>query len=187
MKIPYKNRSIRTSLGIMAILVLIWVSISSAIAQQLSDEAQSLAKTWLLKNCDVGEEGQIENKLKKWGTQLEPAFLEAVDKGPDSTLLSELQQVLSQRFEQRQKLLKTGEGLGLSKEDLGAAQNVTLEQFITQEREDFILRYKSQALLGLGIVGGEKAKEILHKIASDEKSPLKRSAEQAIKKLPPNK
>lgn len=183
MKRPHGMQSVWVMLGAAAVILLAFALATSTVAQGPSEQVRSLALRWLLLNDDVGEEGVLEGELRNMGTQLEPVFLEALDKGPDSALLSELEQAAARRFEQNQELLKTGEGLGLSPEDLEAARSVTREQFIAQEKEDFILRYKSQAIAGLGITGTDKVGEVLQEIARDETSPLKSSAELALQKL----
>lgn len=183
MKPRVKTRCFRTWLAPAGAVVLSCGVVGSAMAQQLPPEALNLVRTWLVKNCEVGEARVLEQDLKKWGTRVEPAFLEAVKDGPDAKLLSEFEEAAAKRFDQRQELLKAGVGLGLSSEDLEAARRVTRDDFIAKEREDFVLRYKSQALAGLGIVGGAKAQGVLQGIARDSKSPLRGSAEQALKRL----
>jgi hypothetical protein len=67
---------------------------------------------------------------------------------------------------------------------MAVAKKMTRQDFIKREREAFILRYKSQAVAGLGLIGGPRAREALRKVANDKASPLRGSAEQAIKNLP---
>lgn len=176
-------RWFRLLLAPAAAIVVLWGVAGSAVAQQLPPEALNLVQTWLVKNCDIGEEQMLEQDLRQLGIRLEPAFLEALKDGPDAKLLSDFDEASGKRFDQRQELVKAGVGLGLGGEDLEAARKVTREDFITQEREDFILRYKSQALAGLGIVGGAKARGVLQGLARDEKSPLQGSAAQALERL----
>lgn len=183
MKRRYQARWFRSLLAHAAVVVVSCGAAGSAVAQQLPPEALNLVQTWLVKNCDLGEVRMLEQDLRQWGIRLEPAFLEAVQDGPDAKLLSEFDEAAGKRFDQRQELLKTDVGLGLSRDDLEAARKVSREEFIAQEREDFILRYKSQALAGLGIVGGAKVREVLQGLARDEKSPLKASAAQALERL----
>lgn len=80
-------------------------------------------------------------------------------------------------------MLESGETFGLSEEDLEIAKGITMEDFINQEKEDFILRYKSQALSGLGLVGDQNARELLQKISLDAESPLQVTAQQALKNM----
>lgn len=64
-----------------------------------------------------------------------------------------------------------------------APLEITEEQFISRETQDFIQGYRSQAIAGLGIVGGNEARSALERIARDQASPLHGSAEQALRKI----
>jgi len=155
----------------------------TAVAQQAVEPVHVLVATWLIKNCEVGEEKRLEIELKKGAEVARPLLLEAAAKGPDSKVLADFDRASGLRYQQRQTLLGKGEGLGLSKEDLEAARKITREGFVAREREDFDLRYRSQALLGLGIVGGDEAKSLLQRTARDKQSPLQSSAAEALRRM----
>ena len=151
--------------------------------QPLPEEARTAGTTWLVISCGLGERNQLEAILVRYKAELEPFFLEALDKGPDPKLAAGVQQAASTRFELRQEALKTGKGLGLSDADLQAAREVTREQYLAQEHEDFILRYRSQAVAALGIVDGAKGRAALEALARDQNSPLNGSAQEALRHL----
>jgi HEAT repeat protein len=79
--------------------------------------------------------------------------------------------------------LKRPSSLGLSPQDIEEARKVTRLDFIAQEKKDFDQRFRSQAVAGLGITGGAKAKAELQQLAKDEKSPLRTTAQQALAEL----
>ena len=171
-------------IGFLGAAVLIISFTSSVSPQPANDQAQAAARSWLLNSCDVGEVGALENQLRAAAPQLEPLFIQAFQNGPDGALVAEVEQAAAKRFERRQEILgNSGVTVGLSKEDIEAARAVGRDQFLSQAKNDFVLRYKSQALLGLGVVDGAKALEILQQTARDPKSPLKATAEQALLKL----
>lgn len=170
-------------IGFLGAAVLIISFTSSVSPQPANDQAQTAARSWLLNSCDVGEVGALENQLRAAAPQLEPLFIQAFQTGPDAALVAEVEQAAAKRFERRQEALNSGVATGLSKEDIEAARAVGRDQFVAQAKNDFVLRYKSQALLGLGVVDGAKALEILQQTARDPKSPLKATAEQALLKL----
>ena len=171
-------------IGFLGAAVLIISFTSSVSPQPANDQAQAAARSWLLNSCDVGEVGALENQLRAAAPQLEPLFIQAFQNGPDGALVAEVEQAAAKRFERRQEILgNSGVTVGLSKEDIEAARAVGRDQFVSQAKNDFVLRYKSQALLGLGVVDGAKALEILQQTARDPKSPLKATAEQALLKL----
>ena len=101
---------------------------------QLPPEAQSTGDTWLMKACDVGETDQLSPVLKKFPTQFEQFFLNALNNGPAPQLLTQIEAAASKIFDLRREALKTGKGLGLSETDLQAARRITREQYIAHER-----------------------------------------------------
>ena len=152
----------------------------TATAQVLPDEARVAPSTWLLRDCDQGESAQLQSTLKKYAAQLEGVFLDALNNGPDDKLLDAVAAAASRRFQYRQEALRTGAGLGLSAEDLQRAREITRDQYLQQQKSDFILRYKSQAVSALGIVAQTKGRAALQALARDTKSPLSTSAQQAL-------
>src|SRR5205807_7359306 len=146
----------------------------AALLGQAPDEAQKAADTWLVKNCDEGEQHELEAILAKYKTQLEPVFLQALDQGPDAKKIAAAQTDAARQFQKRQEALKTAKGLGLSDADLKAARAVTSEQYLAQQKDDFILRYRSQAVAALGVVDGALGKAKLRLLAQDDsQTPLR--------------
>jgi hypothetical protein len=154
---------------------------------RLSEADQQLAITWLLKNCEVGEQGRLARQIRERAEIFEPMFLDAAEKGPDPKLIEETERAAGSLYERNQERLKSPRPLGLSEQDVAAAASVTREQFVTAERANFLLRYRSQAVAGLGLTGGVKARALLQKLARDAKSPLRNSAAEALKQLAPPK
>jgi hypothetical protein len=148
----------------------------------LTDEARAVAVKWLLSNCETGEGNRLRDSLQRFKAELEPFFLQALHQGPDEKQLSDVQRASDAQYQQRQEVLKSGK-LPLKEEDRRAAQAVTRDQYVAEAKEDFVNRYKSQAVAGLGIVGGPKAKAELQSLSRDEKSPLRTSALEALKSM----
>ena len=165
--------------GVAALLLLL---ATSAFGQALSENARAQATHWLLDNC--GLQSSLRNDLRSAASPaLEAFFLDAARNGPDSSQVAEIEKAAAQRYELRQQALKRPEGLGLSAQDIEEARKVTREDFVAQEKKDFDLRFRSQAVAGLGLTGGAKAKTELQQISKDEKSPLRTSAQQALVEL----
>lgn len=169
--------------GAVPFLIVMFGFPDSARPQQIGERARAVAVEWLLSNCEMGEGTRVTSRLIEFRAELEPFFLRALQQGPDDKQLSELQRASEARYQQRQELLKSGQRLPLSDDDRKAAQAISREQYLAQEKEDFVLRYKSQAVAGLGIVGGPKAKAVLEPLSKDEKSPLRGSAQEALKRM----
>jgi hypothetical protein len=169
--------------GAVPLLIIAFGFPESARPQEITERARIVGLEWLLSNCEIGEGTRLTAQLAQFGAELEPFFLRALQEGPDNKLLSDHQRASETRYQQRQEMLKSGRRLPLSDDDRKAAQAITQEQYLAQEKEDFVLRYKSQAVAGLGIVGGPKAKSLLEPLSKDEKSPLRGSAQEALKRM----
>jgi hypothetical protein len=150
---------------------------------QLPPDAQPAGNTWLLKACDLHEQDQLSPVLRKFKSEFEEFFLNALENGPPPQLLADVETTASKTFDLRQQALKTGKGLGLSEADLQAARAITREQYLARARNDFVTSYKSRAVGGLGVVAGERGKAVLRAIASGQASPLQGSAQQALLQL----
>lgn len=174
----------------VAMVAVMWAGFYPRLASaQLPREAQLAGDTWLSKACDVGEKDQLSDVLRKFKPQFELFFLNALNNGPAPQLLKEIESAASMIYDLRREALKTGRGLGLSETDLQAAQRITREQYAAHEKENFVISYKSRAVAGLGVVAGQKGKEVLRALAADRNSPLQISARQALLQLqtPPAK
>jgi hypothetical protein len=151
----------------------------NATAQTLTEEVRVVALRWLLNDC--GLSSSVAEDLRKIANPALEAFLiEALKQGPDAAQSAELEKAASQRYEQRTQTLQRGEVRGLSREDIEQALKVSRQDFLAREINDFVVRYKSQAVAGLGIIGSAKARTELQRLAGDEKSPLQTSAQEAL-------
>jgi hypothetical protein len=173
------SRGTARRIGAVALLIVV---VANAWGQALTEDLRAQATRWLLDNC--GLQSSLRNDLRSAASPaLESFFLDAARNGPNSSQIAEIEKAAAQHYELRQQALKRPEGLGLSAQDIEEARKVTREDFIAQEKQVFDLRYRSQAVAGLGITGGAKAKAELQQISRDEKSPLRSSAQQALSEL----
>jgi hypothetical protein len=167
--------------SLMAFVLLFSLSIVAS-AQLSNEQVRAIGERWLSGDCGLGS--SLREELRNAATPaLEAFFLAAVQNGPPSSEMLALEQAAAKRFEQRQQTLKRPEGLGLSREEVAEAQGVTREDFIAQEKRDFVSRYQSAAVSGLGIVGGTGARTELERLARDPKSPLQAMAERALAEM----
>ena len=169
---PYARR--------FALLILL-VPAFGTISCGVPKEARAAGARWLLTDCEVGDEGKIEAILAKYKPALEPFFLKELKNGPSGEQIAAVEKESVEQYAERQAPIKDGNGL--STPDLADAAAMTQTQYVTQEREDFIVRYKSQAITGLGIVGGPKAIAALELLAKDGSSPLQGSALHSLDRL----
>jgi hypothetical protein len=147
---------------------------------QLPPEALATGETWLRKDCAVREQDQITPVLRRFKTEFEQFFLNALSSGPPPELIAQVEAAASRVFALRQEVLKTGKGLGLSAANLQYVRSITRQQYIAGERSSFISHYKYQAVSGLGIVAGTRGKAALGALAADPRSPLQSVAREAL-------
>jgi hypothetical protein len=164
------------------VIAMVGLPASGQQSPQISERARAIGVQWLLSNCEVGDGGRLKAQLQQVKAELEPFFLQALQQGPDEKQLSDLQRASEAQYQQRQEVLKSGR-LPLKDEDRRNAEATTREQYLAQEKEDFVNRYKSQAVAGLGIVGGPKARAELQLLSKDDKSPLRGSAVEALRSM----
>ena len=164
------------TIGVLSV-VLLAGTISQG--QALSEEVRATATHWLLNDCGLQSTLRAQLQAAK-SPALETFFLDALQNGPDASQIADFEKEANRRYDQRQQALKRPEGLGLSPQDIMEARKLSREDFLTQEKKDFDLRYRSQAVAGLGLTGGNKATSELQRIAKDPKSPLQTSARAAL-------
>jgi hypothetical protein len=173
--------SIHFNRGVLA-ATLVMVLATLANSQVLREEVRAAALSWLLNDCSL--QSSLRDDLRAAASPaLEAFFLEALQKGPEPAQLSGIEQAAARRYEQRQQALKSPSTHGLSSQDIEDARKVSRDDFIAQEKKDFEVRFRSQAVAGLALTGGTKAKTELQQLAKDEKSPLRTSAQQALAEL----
>ncbi len=142
--------------------------------------ANDLAELWLLEACDLGDDDSVETALAERAAELEAIFLKAVADGPDDELLADVESGARRRFAQTNEQLKGGETFGLEGDDLEALRGRSEDEVVTRARENFALSYRSQAVLGLGVLATDGAKAALRALAENAESPLQASAAAAL-------
>jgi hypothetical protein len=178
-----RQRHLKSRAAVWIVVAAALLAIKPAPAQQLSVEAQELVGTWLMMNCGLGAEPALEGRLRTLGESLEPAFLEALAQGPSESLLREAERSAGDRFQRRQALLEGDVELGLSEDALESARRVERDQFVNRQVAEFVARYRSQAVAGLGVVDGPRARRALEELAADDRSELQSVARQALEQL----
>jgi hypothetical protein len=153
-------------------------------AQALTDADRALVRTWLLADCGLGENLSLEQKLTSRGAILEAPFLEALEKGPPAEEIAPVERLARERFDKRQKSLDDpNRQIEMSPADREAYRSITVDGFVSSEKESFTLRWRTQAIAGLALVGGDKARQALRAVERDRSSPLRESAAAAVKRL----
>jgi hypothetical protein len=171
-----------TTHRILRITIAVLAS-GAALSAQLPDDAKRAADTWLVKGCDEGDLQKLEPILDKFKTQLELYFIQALRNGPDDAQVSAVQAEAGKQYDRIQKTLDHGKLAGLTDADIQAGRAVTRDQYISRAKDDFVLRYRSAAVAGLGVVDGAGGTAALRALANDSSSPLQSSAQAALSRL----
>lgn len=165
----------RFYIGIIVYTMIIIFPFGSIFAQ--SNETVS---NWLLTSCVVGQESGFVIQLSAVGSQALPQLISAAQNGPDTGLISAEQTRAGADYDQLNQSYPTAGQFGISPTDVQALQNITRQEYVSEDLQDFILRYQSAALVGLGIIGGDQATAVLQSFAQDAGSPLQDVAQHAL-------
>lgn len=151
----------------------------------LSPEATLVFQRWLASTCVEGEEEARAAELRRYAAELAPAFERALAAGPSPEELARVRAAAEARYAERAKFdLGTLRITGLDAADLERFKAVTAQQYIDGEARRYALGFRSNAIAGLGIVGGARAQALLSRIAADRRDPLAPAAREALKSLP---
>lgn len=151
----------------------------------LSPEAALVFERWLAFTCVEGEEVARAAELRRYAAELAPAFERAITGGPPPEELARVRAAAETRYAERAKFdLGTVRITGLDAADLERFKAVTAQQYIDGEARRYVLGFRSNAVAGLGIVGGARAQALLSRIAADRRDPLAPAAREALKTLP---
>ncbi len=153
-------------------------------SEPITAARRDLAESWLLKSCEVGDAVPLTRDIAQSGDAFVSTFLEAFGRGPTPTAVRDVDETAAARFAQRQAVLLSPGGTGLSAADLDRARRVRRSDYLTQARDEFEWQYRSNALRALGLIGGNEAEALLRGVAADRRSPFAEEATAALELLP---
>ena len=148
---------------------------------KLDPDAREFVSTWLNRNCGVEEQERIEERIKGLGPVLEPVFWEAYRLGPPEETIKELQAHFRKQYGERQDHLREFGDRVFGKDQVQELLNVTEEQYVQRETQQYLARYRTAALNGLGRVGTQTSE--LELIERDAENPAQGAAQEAIKAI----
>jgi hypothetical protein len=172
------THSFRAATNLLAV-ILILVGPNRVAGQEPSADLISL---WLLTDCEVGTEGVLETQVAQAGAQLVPGFVQAAQNGPNASTLAGVAAGAGQEFDQIEAFLAAGAAVNsrIPAAFIQTLKNLSRDEFITQEVNNFVFSYEARALVGLGIVGGPTALEVLQSFANNTGSRLQPIAQNAL-------
>ena len=169
------------------LLATIVLALAAATAQAqprfgLSPEAYAVFNRWMLASCIGGDERALSDALRRYPQPLTRAFQQAIRQGPSREELAEVRAGAEARYESRAKFpLSEFRIAGVSDEDLARFNRVSRQEYVDDQVRRFQTGYRSNAVAGLGVIGGAAARAVLSRIASDRRDPLAPAAREALK------
>jgi hypothetical protein len=149
--------------------------------------AAAIVSRWLLSSCGVGDEAVTAAALQALGEPASDALLEAFDAPPDPAVERDIVRAAADRFAQSRAWIRQAARAGLTDATRAALLAVDPSTYVGSALDDFTFQLRSQALRGLGIVGGQRAIVRLQQIAMDTTSPLATVARRALERRAPLK
>ena len=150
----------------------------------LPDDASVVFDRWLRSSCIGDEERALTEALVRHRATLVPAFEKAIADGPPSDELRSVRAAAEARYAERAKFALDEYRIeGVSKEDVARFRRVSRDEYVDDQLRRFALGYRSNAVAGLGIVGGSGARALLARIAADKDDPLSPAAAEALKTM----
>jgi hypothetical protein len=119
------------------------------------------------RSCAVGERGELERELRRYGSRLEARLEEAFLRGPSEAEKTQWQQVAKREWGEMVAAIDSRRTHGLTSAEISRLQAARLEGFSKGALDDYTEGYRSAALAALGIIGTERAGQFLLRIRGD--------------------
>lgn len=137
--------------------------------ERLTPELRELAVTWLLHSCSAGGDQGLADRVKGAGTRLEAAFWEAWWFGPPPEQVASARQAFRGAYRQNRVWLRQGCEPLLGAEECRRQLRVSESESVGRQLANAHWTWQEAALLGLGLVGGEKTLAELARIAAGQR------------------
>ena len=166
----------RTSAAL--VLALACATASAQPRDGLSADAYAVFAKWMTSSCLGSEARALEEGLRRYRVELEPAFRKALTAGPPPAELRRVRAAAEGRHAELAKMPLSDfriEGISPRLAARGAAAS-TRESYAADEALRYANGYRSNALSGLAVVGGPEARALLSRMArrSDALAPAAR-------------
>lgn len=156
-----------------------------AIAQPrfgLSEDSYAIYQRWVLGTCVEGEERALRANLVQRAATLAPALREGIVAGPATDEIEAVRAAAIQAYARRAKFpLGNYRVSGVSPADLARFRSVSQQAYADDQVARFILGYRSNAVVALGIAGSDpESRTLLARIAENARDPLAPAARVAL-------
>jgi hypothetical protein len=136
-----------------------------------SAEANKVLEEWLNASCTVGESNRLQDALRRFGPELETPLINLFEQGPPASEIARVDAKARRDFERIDVLIKSGNAAKLPDKDIQLLRTTQADRYVMLAREEYIGGQRSAALAGLGVIGGNRGRRLLERIAADSSSP----------------
>ena len=169
-----------------AAILMAWTAATAQPRSGLAPEVDAVFNRWVSTTCTGEEERKLIEELRRHAAPLAVAFRKAIVEGPPPAQLRAARVAAEVRFAAREKFPWQDYRIeGVSEKDLAAFRRVSREAYVDDQVRRYATGYRSNAVAGLGIVGGPGAREILKRIGGNADDPLALAAREALRTAGP--
>lgn len=187
---------------VLAALALVAVFIAEPIAAKAQEPVQlealpqasrSVLDAWLQRDCYVGAPEAELTRLRALSSVAPGVLVEAYEQGPPPELERRYEAAFSAAFDARNNALAREGARLFGAEDAAQLKNIDRETYLRRRLEAARVNYRTNAVLGLGVVGARGALPLLNEIAAEPANPMREAARTSIaafgegQKSPPEK
>jgi hypothetical protein len=180
----------RTALATLVIAACFTITCGTALAQErpvqleaLPQPSRDVVSAWLQRDCSVGASQEEVMQLRALSGLAEEALTEAYSQGPPPELERVYQSAFSNAFDAREGVLAREGARLFGTEDSASLQAVDRETYIRRRLDRARINYRTNAVLGLGVVRARGALPLLRQIAADVDNPIREAALTSIEAL----
>lgn len=180
----------RTALAAFAITAVVAVTSGTALSQErpvqleaLPQPSRDVLSAWLQRDCSVGASQEELMQLRTLSGIAQEALAEAYSQGPPPELERVYQSAFSDAFDAREVALAREGARLFGTEDAASLQTVDRETYVRRRLKAARINYRTNAVLGLGVVQARGALPLLHEIAAEVDNPMREAALTSIESL----
>jgi len=177
----------RSAFAAFAIAVLGMLSPQIAAAQDrpvrleaLPQASRDVLSAWLQRDCSVGAEAGELARMRALPAGAQDALVEAYTQGPPPELDRTYQAAFVEAFDARSATIAREGARLFAADDVARLQTVDRDAYVNRRLEGARLNYRTNAVLGLGVIGARDALPLLNQIAGQPDNPMREAAVRSI-------
>ncbi|MEP7205866.1 MAG: hypothetical protein ABI920_02920 [Casimicrobiaceae bacterium] len=179
------HRHARHFVAVSILAIALGCGALAALAQPrtgLSPDAEAVYTRWVVAMCIGGDEAELAAALRRFGPELVPAFERAIASGPSSEDVRAVRAAAADLYARRARMpLDDIPVTGVSRADLQRFRGMSRGAFVEDQVRRFATGYRANAVAALGIIGGDRARSTLARLARSDNDPLAPPAREALR------